>query len=287
MKPFKNVSPYLYVGYYCNNNCIFCSEADEYLKELREKTLEEIRKELRVIRHSYDFVSIMGREPTIRSDILAILKYAKKLNFRQVGITTNGRLLSIPFFAKSILATGVNQLGISVSGARAETHDSQTQVPGSFNQTLKGIKNVLKYKNSQVSLLINLPMNRLNYQELKPELELLTNLGIKEINILNVAPLSKRSRSKKIIMPMRTLARYVVKILKEGCYLERKDLKILLVEFPPCSLPKEARDYFFPCLEKNSNKVRIPLCKDCPYQDKCDGILQDYINLYGYKEFRL
>lgn len=281
------ISPYIYVGYYCNNNCIFCSEADEYLEHLKIKSLSEIKQELQLIREKYDFVNIMGREPTIRPDILQIIKFAKSLHFRQIGITTNGRLLSIPKFAKAILRTGINQIGISLAGASAAIHDKQTRVPGSFEQTLLGIKNVLKYKTSDVSLLINLPMNRLNYKELQKELKLLTNLGVKEINILNVAPLSRRSRTKKIIMPMAKLGFYVFKVLKNNSYLERKDLKILLVEFPPCSLPKEARQYFFPCLEKNNNKVRINLCKGCSFKDRCDGILFDYLQLYGQKEFKL
>jgi len=291
IKPFpkKNsqTSPYLYVGYYCNNNCLFCSEADEYLEQLKKKTLDEIKNELTVIRKNYEFVNIMGREPTIRPDILEIINFAQSLKFRQVGITTNGRLLSIPAFAKAILASGVNQVGISLSGATAATHDHQTQVPGSFLQTIAGIKNVLKYKKPEVSLLVNLPMDRLNYQELKAELKLLTDLGVREINILNISPLSRRSRTKKIIVPMAKLGAYVFKTLKDNSYLNRKNLKILLVEFPPCSLPEEGRKYFFPCLEKNNNKVRIPLCRSCPSVSNCDGILDSYLELYGSSEFRL
>jgi MoaA/NifB/PqqE/SkfB family radical SAM enzyme len=280
-KYITTVSPYIYVGYYCNNNCIFCSEADEYLEHLKEKSLPEIKKELKIIRKHYDFVNVMGREPTIRSDILEILRFAQSLKFKQVGITTNGRLLSIPSFAKAVLATGIHQIGISLAGASATIHDKQTRVPGSFAQTIAGIKNVLRYKKQGVSLLINLPMNKLNYKELKAELKFLTDLGIKEINILNISPLSRRSRTKKIIMPMAQLGSYVFKTIKDNGYLERKDIRILLVEFPPCSLPKEARKYFFPCLEKNNQKIRIPLCKNCPYKDKCDGILKDYLELYG------
>lgn len=281
------ISPYLYVGWYCNNNCIFCSEADEYLENLQKKSLNKIKKELRIIRKKYDFVSIMGREPTIKPDILEIIKFAQTLKFRQVGITTNGRLLSVPAFTKAILAGGVNQVGISLSGATAAAHDQQTQVPGSFLQTIAGIKNVLKYKKPEVSLLVNLPMNRLNYRELPAELKLLTDLGIREINILNISPLSCRSRTKKIIMPMAKLGAYVFKTLKEAGYLNKKDLKILLVEFPPCSLPQEGRKYFFPCLEKNNHKIRIPLCRSCPYAPNCDGILDSYLKLYGNSEFKL
>ncbi len=283
----RTISPYLYAGFHCNNNCIFCSESDEYLLNLKNKPLTELKKDLREIRKNYDFVNIMGREPSIRPDILKIIKYAKSLKFRQLGITSNGRMFSIPSFTKSILDEGINQVGISLAGSTAAIHDKQTQVQGSFNQTINGIKNILKLKNKDTSLLVNLPMDKLNYLDLKAQLELLTTLGIKEINILNISPLSLRSRSKKIIVPMTTLAKHVYDILIKENYLNRKDLKILLIEFPPCSLPNEARKYFFPCLEKNNNKIRIPLCQDCPFSKNCDGILDSYISLFGDSEFRL
>jgi len=281
----NNVSPYIYIGYQCNNNCIFCSEADEYIKQLKKKSLEEIKKEILQARKYYDFISFMGREPTLRKDIFNILEFAISLNFKQVGITTNGRMLSYPDFTQNILKTGINQIGISLSGATAKVHDAQTQVRGSFQQTIQGIKNVIKFKKPEISLLINFPLNKLNYLELDKMIKLVINLGVKEINILFIAPLSKRSRSKKIVMKMSNLSKYVFSTIRP--YLNRSDLKLLLVEFLPCSLPKEARNYFFPCLEKNSNKIRIPLCKNCSYKDKCDGILRSYIDLYGLNEFKL
>ncbi|KKU11196.1 MAG: Fe-S oxidoreductase [Parcubacteria group bacterium GW2011_GWF2_46_8] len=283
----KETSPYVYVGYACNNNCIFCSEADEYLSGLKEKSIAEIRKELRIIRKKYDFVSIMGREPTVRKDILEIIRFARSLKFRQVGLTTNGRMFSISSFTKAVLATGINQIGVSLSGASARIHDRQTLVPGSFKQTIAGIKSIIRYKGKNTSLLVNLPMNRLNYRNLGAELELLTGLRVREINILNISPLSTRSATKKLIMPMPRLGAYVFNVLKRGGFLNKTDLRVLLVEFPPCSLPKEAQVYSFPCLEKNNDKVRISLCRQCSYKIKCDGILNSYLRLYGDNEFIL
>ena len=281
----NNVSPYIYVGYECNNNCIFCSEADEYVKQLKKKSLQEIKKEIVQARKYYDFISFMGREPTLRKDIFDILEFAVKLDFKQVGVTTNGRMLSYPDFTQNILRTGIKQIGISLSGATAKIHDRQTQVQGSFQQTIQGIKNVIKFKDPEISLLINFPLNRLNYFELNKMIKLVMNLGVKEINILFISPLSKRSRTKKIVMKMSELGKYIFKTIKP--YLNKSDVKFLMIEFLPCSLSKEARNYFFPCLEKNSNKVRIPLCKNCPYKNKCDGVLQGYIDLYGINEFKL
>ncbi|RLC38583.1 MAG: hypothetical protein DRH33_04280 [Candidatus Nealsonbacteria bacterium] len=284
-KNLNNISPYLYIGYQCNNNCVFCSEADEYMEELKPKSFQEIKEEILQVRKKYDFVTFMGREPTLREDIFDILKFSKEIGFRRVGLTTNGRLLSYQKFAKDILKTGIGQIGISLCGATARTHDAQTQVPGSFQQTIQGIINIAKFKKPDVSLLINLPLNRLNYFELKETIDLLNNIGVREINILFIAPLSRRSRTKKIVMKMSELGRYAFRTIKP--YLKNSKIKFLLVEFLPCSLAKEARKYFFPCLEKNPNKVRIPLCKTCPYEEKCDGVLQTYINLYGIKEFKL
>jgi len=281
----KNVSPYIYVGYYCNNNCVFCSEADEYLENLKKKSSKEIKKEILETRKQYDFISFMGREPTLREDISDILKFAVGLEFRQVGITTNGRMFSYSYFTKEILGTGIKQVGVSLSGATAKIHDKLTQVSGSFDQTIKGIRNIIRFKRPEVSLLVNLNLTKLNYFEFKQMLDLLIGLGVKEINILFISPLSRRSRSKNIVMQMSKLGKYVFDILKP--YLNNPELKFLLVEFLPCSLPREAKKYFFPCLEKNPHKVKIPICENCEYKDRCDGVLQDYINLYGIKEFKL
>lgn len=285
-KTLNNISPYLYIGYQCNNNCIFCSEADEYMEKLKPKNFEGIKKEILQVRKKCDFLMFMGREPTLRKDIFDILTLATGLGFKQVGLTTNGRMLSYSNFAKDILKTGVKQIGISLNGATAKTHDKQTQVLGSFEQTIRGITNIIRFKNPEVSLLINLPLNRLNYFELKKAVDSLEDIGVREINILFIAPISRRSRTKEIVMEMNKLGKYVFETIKP--YLKNySHAKFLLVEFLPCSLPKEARDYFFPCLEKNPNKVRIPLCKNCPYADKCGGVLNTYIDLYGTKEFKL
>ncbi len=279
-----NISPYIYIGYNCNNNCVFCSEADEYLENLKLKTLDQIKKEIVQARGKYDIVNFMGREPTLRDDFIDILEFTAGLGFGQVGMTTNGRMFAYQKFARRVLKTGINQIGISLAGATPRTHDKITQVPGSFEQTLKGIMNIIAFKKPEMSLLINIPLARLNYFELDKMIGLLKNLGVKEINILFIAPLSKRSRSREIVMGMKELGGYVFKIIK--LYLDGS-IKFLLVEFLPCSLPEEAQKYFFPCLEKNPEKVRIPLCEKCQYQKNCDGVLRSYIDLYGNKEFKL
>ncbi len=280
------IGPYVYVGYHCNNDCVFCSEGDDYFNQLKLKSFKEIKKEIEEVRKRYDFINIMGREPTIRPDFLDILSFVSELKFNQFGFTTNGRLLSYVNFSKKVLESGVNQVAISLIGANAKTHDSQTRVPGSFVQTINGIKNIISFKKENTSVLINIPLSKLNYLELDEMICLLIDLGVEEINILNVAPLSLRSKNKNIIMEMSKVGKHLFSVLK-SFQNNIGSTKILLVEFLPCSLPKELRSYFFPCLEKNSNKIRIPICSTCEYAKDCDGVLSDYISLYGLDNFKI
>ncbi|MDD4931120.1 MAG: radical SAM protein [Candidatus Colwellbacteria bacterium] len=277
------ISPYVYVGFHCNNNCIFCSEADEYLDGRLEKDFDDIKHEIDLVRTGYDFVNLMGREPTLRKDILSVVSYAKSVGFRQVGLTTNARMLSYAPFAEAIIGSGLNQIGISLLGATAKTHDLLSAAEGSYAQTIEGIKNVMRFKGPDLSVLVNIPLNRKNVSELEDEIDLLISLGVKEINVLWVAPLSRRSRDKELIGRMSELGNHAARIIKNHL----GEAKFLMVEFLPCSLKKEYRDMFFPCLEKNPSKIRITLCGGCPYVDKCDGVLSSYIDMYGDEEFEI
>lgn len=285
LKAERFIGPYLYVGYHCNNDCIFCSEHDDYLRMNEYKPISLLKNEILLIRKKYDFINIMGREPTLRKDILEILDFARNLDFKQVGITSNGRLFSYPQFTKRVLDKGVNQIAVSISGAKSQTHDKQTKVKGSFEQTISGIKNIIQMSSDDISLLVNFTLNKLNMNELKEALTLLNSIGVKEINILNIAPLSSRSNNKSLIAKMSQAGKHLKDVLKNA-KAEYPETKILLVEFLPCALPPELREYFSPCLEKNPRKVRIPICDGCPYFDSCDGVLEDYIHLYGVDEFK-
>lgn len=281
-----HTSPYVYVGYYCNNNCIFCSESDEsFLQGLgggfAEK--EKVKSDIRKIRELYDFINFMGREPTMRKDIGELVAYAKSLGFRQVGISTNGRMFSYEPFAKKMLDSGLNQIGISFYSHKEKVFDEQSQVDGSFKQAVSAIKNIILLKSDDTSLLINIPLNKKNADDLQGTVELLLDLGVREINILWVAPLSRRSMSKEIVGRMGELGDYAAGIaVKYG-----GKAKFWLNEFLPCSLRAEYRQLFFNCLEKNPLKKRIALCESCPYASKCDGVLSTYIDLYGSEEFKL
>lgn len=274
-------SPFVYVGYQCNNRCVFCFEAD---REFPEKTTAQVRKEIKIIRDNFDFINFMGQEPTLRKDIVELVGYATNLGFKEVGITTNGRMFAYSGFTKDILKSGLTQIVLTVVGSDSQTHDKHTLVKGSFNQALDGIKNVLKYKSSRLSFVINIMVTQANFKKLSEIVDFYTDLGVREINIGHVMPLNKRIRkSKAIVAKMKD----VVPFLAKSYDKHKNRVRFLFVEYPACVFDKKYRAMAFPCLEENPQKKKIRLCQKCSYSDKCNGISKDYLNLYGDKEFKL
>lgn len=274
-------SPFVYAGYRCNNRCLFCFEAD---REFPHKTIAEIKKEVNIIRKNFDFINFMGQEPTLRKDIIELIAYAKNLGFREVGITTNGRMFAYKDFTKNILKNGLTQIVLTVAGSTPQMHDLHTLTKGSFDQALTGIKNILLYKKPNFSFLINLMITQINYEDLLKMVDFYASLGIKEINIGHIMPLNKRIvRSKKIVVQMSQVAPFLIKCQEKY----GQQIKFLFVEYPACVFPKKYRHLAFPCLEENPHKKRIKLCQECQYSKQCTGISRAYLNLYGTQEFKL
>lgn len=274
-------SPFVYAGYQCNNNCFFCFEAD---REFPYKSVSELKKEIRIIRKNFDFINFMGQEPTLRKDIVELIGYAKDLKFKQIGLTTNGRMFVYTDFVKNILESGLNQIVLTVAGRDSKTHDLHTLAKGSFEQALFGIKNILKFKKSDLSFVINIMITQKNYQKLPVMVDFYANLGIKEINIGHIMPLNKKVRSSKAVVAQLS---DVVPLLIKCQNKYKSKIKFLFVEYPACVFPKKYQNLSFPCLEENPDKRRIELCRDCRYNKRCVGIHKAYLNLYGDKEFKL
>ncbi len=85
------------------------------------------------------FLSFTGGEPMLHPRFWDLLEEAAARHFA-VGLLTNGTLLAEE--ACDRLAALANLWNVSVSfyGARPETHDAVTRVPGSFRKTLDGAR---------------------------------------------------------------------------------------------------------------------------------------------------
>jgi pyruvate-formate lyase-activating enzyme len=169
----------------CNNHCVFCLD-----KEAQDGScipLEEVDKNLiQGRKENISRVVLSGGEPTVHPQFLEIIKTAKNLGYRHIQVITNGRMFAYRDFLDSAVKAGINELTFSIHGHKASLHDKQTQVKGSFQQTLTGLMNALKMPNLIVN--VDVVISRFNVKYLADTLKYFINLGISEFDLLQVIP---------------------------------------------------------------------------------------------------
>ncbi|MDD4931501.1 MAG: radical SAM protein [Candidatus Colwellbacteria bacterium] len=279
---------FLNIGYECNNNCIFCYEGETDSKVSYPKiSLEEICQTLAAAVLEYEMVVFLGAEPTLRPDFVDILRYAKDIGFKKISFSTNGRRFNDPDFARDVSASGVDCIVFSIAGGDAETHDSETRAPGSFNEMVGGLRNMVKFSGGPV-ISVSFTLNKGNYGTLEKAIDLLSEIGVDEVTLRNTYPLSHRTFGKEdLIMKMSDLSGYIIGVLEKRNFFANPPFRLFLQEFLPCVLPLEMRRHFIANRGEGNTYIRIAACSECAHSEMCSGILDTYADIYGTEEFHL
>jgi uncharacterized protein len=155
MQKVESRTLYFNINYSCNNACIFCA-SDRTSKQgknslnIDQETFESLM-ELHSVGES-DNVIINGGEPTISPHLLSILHSIKNKGAHSC-LFTNGRRFSDETFCNEILKTGVNRITIPIYADNLEAFEYLTNAPGSFQQTCRGIDNILRLRDTSGSYL--------------------------------------------------------------------------------------------------------------------------------------
>jgi len=142
----------------CNLKCIHCysSTKDE------ELTTNDV---YRIINLLYEMgagiIDFGGGEPLLRNDIFDILSYSKDIGL-YTSISTNGLLLNDNNI-KRLKKLKIDQICISLDGAKPETHDYIRNKKGVYKKTINGIKNCV---NSGINTHISTVFMKSNINEL-------------------------------------------------------------------------------------------------------------------------
>jgi MoaA/NifB/PqqE/SkfB family radical SAM enzyme len=173
------------LGYSCNNNCIHC-----VIQDFREVCLNKgLPEDLSTERFKFEMedsrsrgaqlVVFTGGEPTVRSDLVELLEYAKTLGL-QVLIQTNGRNFCNLELAQQTARVGnVINYCIALHAPDAQTHDAITRAKGSFAQTVQGITNLINLGQNVSGKIV---ISKKNYQLIPATTQLMIDLGIRYVS---------------------------------------------------------------------------------------------------------
>lgn len=128
------------IGDSCNNRCYFCFNHGKIFETDLSKIKDSIREGFE---GGCRQVVFTGQEPTLHPDIEEILGQAGMIGYEVIQLVSNARLFTYKKFAEKMILAGMTELLVPLYGPDAESHDTITQVPGSFDQTTRGIRNVV------------------------------------------------------------------------------------------------------------------------------------------------
>lgn len=291
------------VGYTCNNRCTHCVISDQRDAALArrgssDRTTREVLSELvDARRRGYSDVVLTGGEPTIRADLSALVGAARKLGFR-VHIQTNGRLLSRSAVAER-LAPFRAQYVVAIHGHDAGVHDAITRAPGSFDQTIQGVRNLIALDQGVLAKVV---LSRGNAPFILEIVALCRRLKIPLVNLAFPHGLGEaRRRFDEVVPRYRDVAPGILAALRA----HQRALDIGVEAVPACLLPgfehhisdAPRRDRGCPIEHRQLDaerrtwqrarqemKRKPESCEACVHDPDCEGPWSEYLERFGPEE---
>src|SRR5215475_3278039 len=111
------------LGYDCNLACTYCTITEAMRR--RALPAERVAREIdRAAARGYKDVAFTGGEPTIRSDLPALVKHARRRGFEHVKVASNGLRYAHAPYLDHLVACGVDRFHMSMHAPGDEHYDA-------------------------------------------------------------------------------------------------------------------------------------------------------------------
>lgn len=169
----------------CNLNCLHCHQDSSPTSSYPELTTSQAFK---VVDNMSDagvaVLTFSGGEPLLRRDLYDVIERAND-NGMLCTIASNGTLIT-PKVAQKLAKVGIKRVEIGLDGARAETHDFLRNKLGSFEATIKGIRNCAVVGFDELATTMTLHSKNIN--ELEETMDLAEKLGATRFYLNRLMP---------------------------------------------------------------------------------------------------
>ncbi|MGM5483238.1 MAG: radical SAM protein, partial [Nanobdellota archaeon] len=268
----------------CNNMCLSCPNDESFLKNIiKKEDIEDFIK--KKVEKNTDRVTFIGGEPTIAKNFFKLIELIRRINKNVIiQINTNGRMFYYDTFVQKLARHGPDKFDIHIAfyGSNSDLHDKLTGVNGSFQQTSKGIVNLLKLG---FHIQIRTIISKINYKDIPNMAKLMSTKfknKITKFNFVGMDIIGNAKKNKDIL---------AISHLEIAPFIE-KAIDILNHNKTPCEihlLPKGIfkREYHRYAIMSGCVDGAFTDsygCKECFYRGRCPRLLKSYVEIFGNKE---
>ncbi len=282
------------LGYECNVQCDYCSITKEMRRE-NMSTRQAVAELVEARGLGVHRVSFGGGEPTIRRDLVPLVRFARDRGYDHVKVASNGLMYSYENFARDAVEAGVTQFNISVMAHREALYESIMGLPGALGLVRRGVENLLALGQKPI---LDLIIKNDTYEHLADIIAYWAEVGVRDF-VLWLVSLTDRNRDNLASLPRVTDMRPgIVRAFETaralGVFCESRHI-------PRCMLP--GYEEFVRDLRQDRVIVVTPRsrfrlwesvisantytekCKKCRhYKGICMGARNDYLERYGDDE---
>lgn len=117
--------------------------------------LKKFEKSIRIGTKNRDIpIVLTSGEPTFVKDFPIMVEKLRDNGFKNISLQTNGRMLAYMDYCARLIKAGITNFVISIHSSKREIHEALTRTPHSFEQTLCGLKNILKLREYKQDIVV-------------------------------------------------------------------------------------------------------------------------------------
>lgn len=282
--------------YRCNHRCVGCGAGDGG-PSLSSREL--VRAMIEGRREGIEQLWIGGGEPTLRADLLPLVRRARAEGYTRVRVQTNTAMLAYPDVARRLADAGVTEIAASIKGPDAATHDRFARAPGAFELLCRGIENA---RACGLPVEGDVLVYRSTTALLPSTVRTFFDRGVARFRVWMMAPGASDALALAEEPRWSEVARAVSETLALG--LSDDPAHVISLHSPPCTVDDGlARARFFApelgLLVHDASGHRFALesseieggawparCGGCSLRPRCNGVRRAYLERHGDSELR-
>lgn len=291
--------------YDCNLACEFCTVMADVAvpggvaEALRGRSLpaQKVVQAMKTDRaRGFDAVAFTGGEPTLRADLLPLVRQARALGFASVKLQTNGLVFATPANLERALEAGVTRFHLTIHAHREEVYDAIVRTPGR-HAAMRAALDAMVARGLDPT--VDVLVSRRTLPELAASVGWLADRGVRRIDLWMVS-LTDANRGNLEMLPSYEEAMPAV---HAALALARaRGLEMRSLHLPRCVLEEDHAHAYDPgravarvhvlspdddfelASSKLTPQTKVPACAGCRHEAVCPGLRPDYLEAFGDEE---
>lgn len=290
------------LDYRCNLRCLGCHACHDTGERLASNEVVTLLRSGRA--RGIQGLWLGGGEPTLREDLLSLVKLARELGYSPVTIQTNGMRLAYPSYRAALIRAGVTEVRFNVKSHRAEVHDRLSGGEACHALLLQALDG---FRGTGVHVAADVLLTRSTAPELAGTISFFAARGVESFTLWLLsaadAPREQSEEHLAVAAEVPRIAELVPHLSAARAEADRLGVELTSLHTPPCTLPPELRGLFAPsaalslvvvgpdrrpfALEASSFEggAYVEECSRCAERSRCGGPRADYVRLFGGGEF--